>query len=393
MPTIFPAVRGQQRNQDFFQTLMDYGEISDLVKLPEDVLGDQLFDKELTMQREINWSRVRKAMVPYLENDDAFYSALTLVMVPRDFEKMEEGEGYEFRQADPRSPLGDLLVTSAVYLFPADGQHRVASIREFLKQHPEVATQQVPVVLIPYRSRPSTRQLFSDLNLNAKPPSKTIGLSFETREPLVLISQEMEKRVPLFRERVNHFSNSLPASSTHVVTMNTLYEATSALVEALLPDGVDDLQGKKVGDGDFDKVAKQVAQAWEAIVSSLPMWNDVIDGSTKPGAIRRDYITGYGVGWQAIAKAASAIIVEYPEDWSEKIRAVLSKVDWSQSNPGWQNVCMVGTRVNNTRPAVRATAGYILEAGGIGVEENPFYESWQSSLPESERAHALPNKR
>jgi DNA sulfur modification protein DndB len=384
MPTLFPAVRGQQRNQDFFQTMMDYGEIADLVKLPEDVLGDQLFNKELTMQREINWGRVKKAMVPYLENDDAFYSALTLVMVPRDFERMEEGEGYEFTPVDDKSPVGQLLVTSAVYLFPADGQHRVASIREFLKIHPEVAMEKVPVVLVPYRSRPATRQLFSDLNLNAKPPSKTIGLSFETREPEVLLAQEMERRVPLFNGRVNHFTNSLPATSANVITMNALYEANSALLEAL-GDDLDDLSGKKAGDPDFDAAAEGARQAWEAILSALPVWQHVLDGSFKPGDVRREYIIGYGVGWQAVAKAAAALIEQHPQRWPEKIAEVFSNVDWSQTNPDWQNVCMLGTRVNNTRPAVRATAGYILARGGVARDDNPFYGNWQNSLPEEER--------
>jgi hypothetical protein len=77
MASVFQVVRGQQRNQEFFQTVMDYGEIADLVKLPEDVLGDQLFNKDLTMQRKVNWPRVKSDLVPYLENDDAFYSALT----------------------------------------------------------------------------------------------------------------------------------------------------------------------------------------------------------------------------------------------------------------------------------------------------------------------------
>ncbi len=385
MPTLFPAVRGQQRNQDFFQTLMDYGEIADLVKLPEDVLGDQLFDKELTMQRQINWSRVRKDMVTYLQNDDAFYSALTLVMVPRDFERMEEGEGYEFTPTEPRSPMGQLLVTSAVYLFPADGQHRVASIREYLKLHPEVATQQVPVVLIPYRSRPSTRQLFSDLNLNAKPPSKTIGLSFETREPAVLVAQEMERRIPLFGGRVNHFSNSLPASSAHVITMNALYEATSTLIDALEGNGVDSLQGVAVEDAAFAKTIDLVTLAWSAILKGLPMWDRVVDGSSKPGDVRGKYINGYGVGWQAISRAAAVLIERGPQDWPTKIPAMLKTIDFRQSNEAWQNVCMIGTRVNNTRPAVRATAGYILDKGGLNRKLNPFYSNWQTSLPENQR--------
>jgi hypothetical protein len=97
------------------------------------------------------------------------------------------------------------------------------------------------------------------------------------------------------------------------------------------------------------------------------------------------------VGWQAIAKAAAALIDQHPGSWAQKIPEVLSQIDWSQTNPGWQNVCMQGNRVNNTRPAVRATAGYILDTGGIDPKDNPFYSNWQNSLPEDERESAETN--
>jgi DGQHR domain-containing protein len=376
MPSVFQVVRGQQRNQVFFQTIMDYGEIADLVKMPEDVLGDQLFNKDQTMQRKVNWARVRSDLVPYLENDDAFYSALTLVMIPRDFTPLSSDDGYEYREyPGSNGVVGELRLTSAIYLFPADGQHRAASIREALLKHPELALQQVPVVLVPFRNRAAVRQMFSDLNLNAKPPSKTIGLSFETRDPVALIAKEMEKEIPLFKDRVNHMSNSLPASSANVITMNTLYTGTDDLLRALFDgsgsDPIDDLHGKKVGSPELKKATDAVKKAWEAILLGLPVWKNVLAGHLKPADIREDYVLGFGVGWQAIALASASIIRDFDE-WEEIVPDVLSKVRWEKANPGWQGVCMIGSRVNNTGPAVRATAGYILECGGFGSEDNPF---------------------
>ena len=64
MPYVFSCVKGQQRNVEYFQSNLDFGEIAQLVELPEDFLGDELFDQDLTMQRKISWTRVRKEMVP-----------------------------------------------------------------------------------------------------------------------------------------------------------------------------------------------------------------------------------------------------------------------------------------------------------------------------------------
>ena len=383
MASIFPAVRGQQRNHDFFQTVMDYGEISDLVKMPEDVLGDQLFDENLTMQRKVNWARIRSELVPYLQNDDAFYSALTLVMIPRDFSRMEEGEGFEFTPTIPNGLLGELKLTSAVYLFPADGQHRAGSIKEALKTNPQLAMQQVPVVLIPFNSRSMVRQLFSDLNLNAKAPNKSIGLSFETRDPVVMIARSAESTVQLFRGRVNHFSNSLPASSANVITVNTLVSGTDDLLRARFGgDIAESLSQKGENSPEFASAATFVTQAWSKIIESLPAWDQVQTGTLKAGQVREDYVLGFGVAWQAIAKAVSVLVRVHGDSWGTFAAQVLSGVDWSKQNPGWQGVCMIGARVNNTGPTIRATAGYILESGNVAKEDNPFAEVLDRSRSE-----------
>ena len=36
-------------------------------------------------------------MVPYLLKEDAFFSSITLFMIPRDFSELEEGHGYNFK--------------------------------------------------------------------------------------------------------------------------------------------------------------------------------------------------------------------------------------------------------------------------------------------------------
>ena len=96
MPYVFEAVKGQQRTTEYYQVNLDYGEVATLVELPEEFLGDDLFDHELTMQRKLSWTRVRDELVPDLGNDDAFFSSLSLFMIPRDMEAMEEGEGFTF---------------------------------------------------------------------------------------------------------------------------------------------------------------------------------------------------------------------------------------------------------------------------------------------------------
>ena len=95
------------------------------------------------------------------------------------------------------------------------------------------------MVFIPFKEKHQVRQVFADLNLNAKPVNKTIGLAFDTRDPIANLSKRVADEVPLFREgRVNMRTNSLAQTALQVITMNTLYEDNKWLLLGL-QDGED----------------------------------------------------------------------------------------------------------------------------------------------------------
>jgi len=386
MPYIFPAVKGHQKTTEFFLSTLEAGEIEALVALPEDFLGDDLLDDSLTMQRKLSWTRVRKEMKEYLLNsDNSFYSALTLFIVPRDLTPLVDGEGYEFRPNTPTSRHGELEIRSTCILFPGDGQHRAASIKEALKADSKLAAMQVPVVLIPFKNRNAVRQLFSDLNLNAKPVNRSIALSFETRDPNAIVTKAVINTVELFSDRTNRRSNSLPETSGDVITVNALYQANSELADALGMN-LDDLRSKDETDPTVVEAAETLAEVWKVIISSLDAkangaWSKVMAEKKAAGDVRKEYVFAFAIGWQAIAQAAAAIIKERPETWKKDVAKALGKVDWTRTNADWQGVAMVGDRVNNTGPGIRATAGYIIKSSGFqGDAMKPLLTALESSL-------------
>jgi DNA sulfur modification protein DndB len=183
----------------------------------------------------------------------------------------------------------------------------VASIKEAIKKHPEFANVSIPVIFLPFRNRAAVRQLFSDLNLNAKPVNKSIGRSFEMRDPVAVIAKNIEKLVPLFDGRVNHLSNSLPASSNNVITVNTLYEGTDVLLRGL-GHNADDLAGPE--SAKLQAVSQEIADIWKRIGGALPGWADVIAGTESPNSLREQYVFARGIGWQALAQAAAVMAQE-----------------------------------------------------------------------------------
>lgn len=366
MAYVFEAVKGQQKDFTYFNINLTYGDVANLVVLPEDEQADVLL---AGLQRPLTKTRV-KPMAEYLQNEpNSFYSSLTLILIPRDFSPIKEGEGgYQFTPLGKN--VGTLSWDADCLLFTGDGQHRGASIIEALKgDRGTLSRQQIPVILIPYNGDPDVvRQLFSDLNRNAKPVSKTIALDYDIRDFIVLVSKAAAQEVELFRERINKRSNSLSKSSPDVIAMNTLYEGSAELMEAILGRERSKLAKERRSASEIESVARDLAMVWNVIIDSLPGWADVMAGK-NPGDLREEVIYGHGLGWQAIARATAVMIKADRANWKQSVTTLLPRVlgaiDWSKQAQHWEGVATSGGNVNNTAPGVKATAGYILEKAGV----------------------------
>jgi hypothetical protein len=193
-------------------------------------------------------------------------------------------------------------------------------------------------------------------------------------------------------------TNSLPGSSPYVITMNTLYEATKWILAALHKCEVNEVAEKlsqitshAPSDPLVGDAAEGVVEVWDVIIGAVPAWDDVLTGTKKPADLRNEFVFAHGLGWQGIAQAASVILRTESDGWDQTVTETLKKIDWKRMvkkgsdanltpNPIWQGVAMVGERVNNTGPGIRAVAGYILEQAGISNDDaKPFQAALASS--------------
>lgn len=360
------CVKAKQKDLEYFETSMSFGMIDNLVRLPDDERWNHIFDDAEDAQRKLNKVRVESEMIPYLtDNKDSFFSALTLILIPRDGSVVEPNRDYKFRVADGHDKIGTIEIKDSILLFPADGQHRVAAIKGALKKDYTLAEDEIGVNLIPYHGTDEIRQLFSDLNLNAKPVSKTAGLAFEGRDPIVVISKRIMEDIKFFDGKVNEKTNSLSEKSPDVITMSTLVDSNRTLINAFVNEGIlSDEQVKSIkslrpSDVKVGEMAKSIAQVWQTVINALPAWDEVVNGTLTPGSLRKNYVSGFGLAWRAIMEVAGALIKDGDESWEDDLVHAIKAVDWAKGNH-WQGIAMIGERVNNTGPGIRATAGYIL---------------------------------
>lgn len=382
------ATRGNQGAHTYFTAAMQWGELDHLLVFPEDIAD---LDEDQQMQRAYAKKRIGD-LVSYLDEKDHFFSALTLVILPRDMRRAATdektnpgGPDYHFAPfAEGSIPfssqeIGQLSLSGQVRLFPADGQHRSRAALQKLQQDAGFATEEVPVVLIPFESHDQVRQLFADLNLNAKPVSKATGLDFEARDPLVMVVKHAAERVPMFEDenRINRRSNSLPKTSAAVITLSTLKEGSQEILAALAACEGNTLSAKNSDDRvtayirDREKATQALADVWRTITDLFPEQRDqILNGERTPGEIREDYLFAFGLGQRGLARAAATLIEKRPDDWDELLESAANELDWHRGADEWKgNAVIHGTdkdgtptyRVNNTGPAIQNLAKTIVD--------------------------------
>jgi DGQHR domain-containing protein len=372
MPYGIEVSEGFQGKHRYFTGNVPVGELEHMVKFPDEI---EALDDDKKMQRGLAKSRIKDLVEYLMKWDDHFYSAVTLLVLPRDLSRAavefdESGEGdYGFERNEHTGPSktrhGVLHLSGDVVLFPGDGQHRLKSEFEALKIKPEISKEELPVVLIPYESAEQVRQLFSDLNLNAKPVSKTVGYDFESRDPFALISKSLMQRVALFDDRVNRNSNSLSASSKNVVTLNTLVQGVREIVAGLAQ--AEDVPVEEYVEN-LNKAQAEVADVYQGIIDAFdPMWDDVLaDAPNAAGQLREKYLFPHGLGWVALAKAAGALVGDHGNSWKQPFTLAVHAFDWHRNAPAWSGTIVLhnptdGTnRVNNTGPAIQQLAKQVI---------------------------------
>ena len=220
----------------YFSTVMPLDQVGDNLKLAVDFPGSDSVQWRLDelYQREVDWIRVERSIVPYLRAADQpqFFNSLTIALLPMtegasnapaafsgegDWRppKLDDPTRFEkrvtagpiaygfwfdwttFSQAESRT--GQLRWNpKQVFAVALDGQHRLAAIQEFVKTPmpsgqmadtsipviflvlaPElgyVADENVPVVDV-------LRRVFIDLNKHAKVPTRTRQILLDDKDP------------------------------------------------------------------------------------------------------------------------------------------------------------------------------------------------------------------
>lgn len=335
------AIKGKMGTTEYFTAMLPLKEIPNLVRYAGYAGDVPVQDRK---QRVMNMRRVVRDMVPYLvRNQNRFYSSVVL----------EASQPVSFTPEDDKG-YGTLVIDPETVFEPLDGQHRLKSIEGALKVSPEIGEETISIIIVQPQSIAVSQQMFADLNRNAKPPQRSLGITFEHRQSEAVRAKELSQ-CRYLAGHVNFLNAATPARSDYITSISTLYEVTKILTPSLV-------NAEGVGESALIKV-------WETVLTTLPGIVDMEQKKVSPAQIRQTYFYSTGLGQEAIAMVTGRLVTQNPTDWEEIVKARYAKVDWTLANPEWEGIAMNAGRLATGRAARTRASLFIAYKLGLALGE------------------------
>lgn len=330
----FPAIMGRQAKKDFFVIMCPLSILSKLFLFNEAELPP-----EHRSQRFLNKTRIPE-IATYIVNNpkDYVFSSITASI---------DGEfKFEPFNKDFDEKIGTLKISMDSRLLINDGQHRRAAIEEALKCNPSLSDETISVVLFIDEGLKRSQQIFADLNKHAVNVSKSIGILYDSRDPIAIITKSLVDENLYLKSYTDKENPSLSKLSPKLFTLSSINETNKKLLN-------------KINLDDKEKCIF-VYEFWNILCKYMIEWNNVFNKETSAKLFRDNFISANGVVLEALGIVGNYLYKNHPNDWQSILKNV-SKINWSRENlTDWQNrVIGLNGRIVKSATYVRLTSNLI----------------------------------
>lgn len=363
MATVLTAIRSQMGSTPYYVTTMKVGDLVQIARPAseqDDWAANGLTER---LQRELNDSRVRTEIAPYLaKSSDRFFGAIILLL--------DSGEEPEFEllgdlakglpnayKAAMSSGLGFLTITSGDRII-LDGQHRFAAMREVViartvdgPHAKDVADDEVTVIIVPNISTQHTRKIFNKVNRYAKTTSRGDNILTSEDDGFAIITRRLaDDDGPLAGKNhkgealVNYKNNTIADRSVQLTTLSAVYETVQIVAKHY---GIDDyLSEKKThvrpDEEILDQGYEHVQGWWSTVLEGMPSLKHGRD-NTKILPELRNKESANGLLFKpathiVLFQALSQILRLAPDLPLKEAVARAYEIDWKITSPLWRDV-------------------------------------------------------
>ena len=341
--------------------------------IPSEMEGWDNMTLEEREQRDINYTRVKNQIAPYLAKDkNRFFGAIILTVKPFDPSNFEPianvaTKGLPNLYKTQAQLMGFLTLTGGEQLIPLDGQHRLKAIQFAIEGRDErsrvidpsyfspcsdLANEDVTVILVPYESK-KARKIFTKVNKYAKPTTTGQNLVTDDDDIVAVLSRLIANEQNIIGAHlVNYKSNTLGDRDPRFTTLATLAECNEAILKAHFPHPDDKIDRTTPTEpGKATLYGRKVQEVWEFLVEHIDLFSQALenknaDGDDKRREIRQDYLLGKPVAQLCLVKAfATLTTLETGSLTYSEAADKLNALDWRKDAPEWDRLFMSGGKI------------------------------------------------
>ena len=418
MATTMPAMKGRLGDTDYYVLSMKAQELVNRARLPAKLKEwDDLSIEEL-YHRDVNYSRVRAQIAPYLANDESrFFGAVIVTALnfgEAVFEPLSDvaGKGLPRLYRTDTTNMGFLTFMGGEMLMPLDGQHRLKAMefaisgrdekgRDIANLTPcsDLAMEDVTVILVPYEST-KARKIFTKVNRYAK--TTTTGQNYLTDDDDILAVLTREVANELIGGKLAKFtSNTLRPKDAEFTTLAILYNCNEEIVRSTFAEGKLD-KTRRPDTAKERLFRKKVMDVWRTVLEEIEVFADALDdkeesGNAKRREIRNANLLGKPVAQECLVKAFVRLTGPPTNMSAEDACGRLNRLPWSMTEENlykWQHVLWSGGKDGRiiTKNRKLATALIAWAAGERITDQKraELLEEYRRQFPEGDRDRELP---
>ena len=350
-----PAIRSKMGIWIYYVSSLSFKQVAEYVR----PINNELHKSELLsqmIQRSITENY--KSIANYLlSQEERFFNALILAVY--DGQPIWNEIRIEDENGEDNYDLGLLTLSGKEKIFPVDGQHRVAGIKEALKLNQTMKEERVPVIFIGHSKdemgMQRTRSMFSTLNRYAKPVSMRDIIALDEDDFVAIASRNIIDQANLLSDDriLDSKTKAIPDNNDKsLTTIITYYECNKELAWLFIKDidvkGLDEkiIKGRskvneyirhRPSDDIIQKFTQDCEMFWSALIHNCP---DAFQSGCGVGKYRNKdggHIFFRPVSLIPFTKAIVRIKEKSDLSYEEIISKFPSNVMWIQ-NSIWRKI-------------------------------------------------------
>ena len=389
------AQRAQLGSTLYYTTKMTVEELVNTVGLAVELPEWKDMTPDEKMQREPDINRVVNEICPYfIEDPDRFFGSL-IVDIYSGYDNIVFEPITKFVDQEKLAAVHNIALQDAGFLtlpgkerlIALDGQHRLLAMKFCLKgasaisvtmlgnkkmtpqmlalqPHPELAEEEVSVILVEHRDNLKIRKIFNKVNKYARQTGRGQNIITADDDVYASIARRLFAEGEVLHkigknELVNWSSNTLSQRSKQLTTVSALY----TIAETISKDRGWSAKIMPTDEEAIEEVFEENTNFWKQLLSGMHVYREYLylTQDDKPiSQLREDNLLMKPVTHMALAHVAY-FAKQKGMEWSDIVEK-LDKVDWSMDNAVWFNILVIPAKkkkVITGKESIRA-AGMVI---------------------------------